>query len=61
MSSNVFYKVQVSYDLFNWEDFSEEFSNLIDAENFAFEWSRRSYFYAARVVRVEISVCNEYF
>ena len=61
MSDHVFFKVQFCLDLDYWKDCDEVFYSLPDAEEFASSVALRSLWTSARVIRVEESVCNEYY
>lgn len=61
MCDKIFFKVQICSDLISWKDVDMVFSTLPDAEAFASDLSMRSFWTSSRVIRVEESVCNEYY
>lgn len=61
MKSKVYFKVQFCTDISDWVDFPKQFFNISEAEEFASQLSSFSSLVDIRVIRIEQSVCNEFF
>lgn len=61
MTSKVYYRVQFCTSSTRWFDFSDTYSNIEDAEAFAFEVSSLTSLLSTRVIRIEESICNEFY